>query len=389
MFTSAHRLASLASSALDGNTRCTFVGPPPARFMVSMIYAFGSNGSGQLGIGNQADTSAPSPCKFNGDWAEEAGIPLKITAGGNHSLILFSSGSVYASGGTPKHLQISLSDTAEPSLIYSKIEALGSKIKFCSATWEASVLVAEDDQIYTLGKGQKGELGQGSAMTSIDRIHKPLMLPSEISNGTAITALASGVDHTVVVFSTGEVYGWGNGRKGQLGKPAEIVWKPRKIEGLDFKVIGATCGRDFTYLLGDSKQGHHTLLGSDKWGVKSDAPSAALNWKQAGASWGSIFVLEESGKIISWGRNDHGQLASNGLPDTTNIGVGSEHVIALGRTGNVFAWGWGEHGNCGSGIDNAGDVKGRWNEITLPDINKPQAVIGLGAGCATSWFWTE
>ncbi|MCJ1393788.1 hypothetical protein MMC18_006664 [Xylographa bjoerkii] len=204
-----------------------------------------------------------------------------------------------------------------------------------------------------------------------------------------IIDIASGLQHTIIVLSNGEVYGWGNGRKGQLGEPAGIVSEPRKIDAVNFKVKRAVCGREFTYLVGDQNRGQHVVLGSDKFCIRSMAPESAMGWKDIGASWGSIFVLHQSGKMISWGRNDHGQLASRGLPLIAKMAVGSEHVLALTADGTVLAWGWGEHGNCGPDVDKEGDAKSPWSEIKSLDEEVGQSIIGIGAGCATSWLWTD
>ncbi|KAI5286873.1 hypothetical protein KEM54_006439 [Ascosphaera aggregata] len=70
------------------------------------LYAFGSNGSGQLGIGHKDDISTPTKCLFRHDdgrisarpQTTSPDIPVKIAAGGNHTLVLFSSGAAFAAG---------------------------------------------------------------------------------------------------------------------------------------------------------------------------------------------------------------------------------------------------------------------------------------------------
>ncbi|KAL9122041.1 MAG: hypothetical protein Q9187_001402 [Circinaria calcarea] len=354
------------------------------------IFAFGSNGSGQLGILTKDDTSSPEKCHIGGEETVD-GVPLKIGAGGNHSLILFSSGNVYTAGSYSgsstrtgeSEMFLPIPDFYQPDAL----KTVTSRIKLCAATWSASLFVTTENLLYTCGSGEKGELGQGRFATQIDR---PTLLPEFakiVSSGTTVVDLASALHHAVLVLSNGEVYGWGNGRKGQLGEPAEIIWQPRRIEGLNFKVVRAVCGREFTYLVGDPNDGRHIVLGANKWDVKTKAPKYAPNWTDIGASWGSIFVLDKAGKIASWGRNDHGQLASLGLPAIKQMAVGSEHAVALSYDGDVMAWGWGEHGNCGLGIDKDGDVKHDWNIVFSSAANHQTSVEGIGAGCATSWMW--
>lgn len=335
------------------------------------------------------------------DQQQDPGMPVRVVAGGNHTLIIFSAGQVYLAGSDEGHL---IDQAVENNSIFSHVrvgaDVLGPiPISLCSATWEASNMVHREQQIQTFGLGERGELGRGQGVTTVSRSDgrgsfeiksRPSDMTLEEQRAwpchTAIKDLASGVNHTVAILANGEVYGWGNGRKGQLGEPSGIIWEPRKIEGLSFRVIRAVCGREFTFLVGDPQTGTYAILGVDKWQLKSQSPTSLVGWKDIGASWGSVFVLDQSGKITSWGRDDHGQLAPEGLPPIEKMAVGSEHVVTLTRDGEVLAWGWGEHGNCGPDIDEDGDVKHRWSKIDISSINRP--VVGIGAGYATSWLWT-
>ena len=343
------------------------------------LYAFGSNGSGQLGIGHRDDVQ--TPCRHIGPANLNIARPKQIAAGGNHTLVLYESGQLAC---TPATHTGSENESRETKI-------LAHNVRLCSATWECFTYCTCNNTLYSWGTSQKGELGQGQDRTEIAAPGTTLDIPVLKHSSASIVDLASGVQHTVVVLSTGEVLGWGNGRKGQLGEPAEIIRTPRRIAGLPFKVSRAVCGREFTYLVADPTDGRHLILGSDKWLVKSQAPQNVSQWKDIGASWGSIFVLLDSGNIISWGRNDHGQLAPLALEEVHKIAIGSEHALVVAGTDrSVYIWGWGEHGNCGQVIDKDGDVKdGRSNKIVLPSDEEDMRIHGVGAGCATSWIWTK
>jgi protein ATS1 len=194
--------------------------------------------------------------------------------------------------------------------------------------------------------------------------------------------------HVVAVLSNGEAWGWGNGRKGQLGEPAAgAVYAPRLISGVGFEVVKAVCGREFTCLFGRPETGEMAVLGSDKWGVRSHAPCGGVaGWKEVGAGWGSVFVLKGDGTLLSWGRDDHGQLAREGLGQVRTMAVGSEHALVLTEAGDLMAWGWGEHGNCGQIRDVKGE-KGQRNKIASTEPG--MEITMLGAGCATSWIALE
>ena len=363
-----------------------------AKKMVA-IYSIGSNGSGQLGIGHKEDVSVPKPALFADGYPDQV---TAVKAGGNHTLML-SSGRLYVAGdatsgacglvsdhNTSNHLFWQLRPDNEDASLTKHVT-----IRLFAASWEASFMVQQDEngratKVYSFGTGNKGELGVGELLF---RSSQAQLIKAFPPSDLEVVDLAASVHHVVAVLSNGEVYGWGSGRKGQLGEPDGMVYSPRKICGIDFKVTRAVCGREFTYLLGEPVDGKHIILGSDKWNVRSSAPLAVPGWKDVGTSWGSVFVLQKDGNLLSWGRDDHGQLAPSGLPDLSQIAVGSEHVVCLTSEGDVVAWGWGEHGNCGPGTVN-GDIRGRWNTIAsakyLPPTSK---ILAIGAGCATSWIF--
>ncbi|OQE31933.1 hypothetical protein PENSTE_c001G10032 [Penicillium steckii] len=272
------------------------------------------------------------------------------------------------------------------------------------------------DMVFVLGSSPKGELGLGAERAVAET---GVIIPDFPPAGTKIVSLASGMGHSVAVLSTGEVYGWGGSRKGQLGeslKEGKIAWSPGKVEGVPFCVSGAVCGREFTVLIGERSLGEFVVMGdkANRWGVM-DIPDSLLGRDggrkeifDVGASWHGIYVhvsgseLKDSsnladarsavaaGSLVAWGRNDRGQLPPPNFPSLVEIGVGSEHVLALLEDGAVATFGWGEHGNCGSETDARGNVAGKYNLISLPDEDRSdEKVVRVEGGCATSWLIVE
>lgn len=269
-----------------------------------------------------------------------------------------------------------------------------------------------------LGSSAKGELGLGEGVSSPVPTGATIPAFPPPETGATIVALASGVGHSVVVLSNGDVYGWGGARKGQLGdgvRGERIVWRPAKIGGIPFLATGAVCGREFTVVFGDRGKGELVVLGDrgNRWGVL-DVPGVVLSGRpfvDIGASWHGVYVQlratasrldgegeggESSGlgshagpgAVVAWGRNDRGQLPPPGLPPVAKLAVGSEHVLALLEDGSVAAFGWGEHGNCGSVTDSKGNVSDSYQLVSLPEAVTTGGgkVVGVGAGCATSWL---
>ena len=251
---------------------------------------------------------------------------------------------------------------------------------FVAGLWEASVFAQRGgdgrvDRVFTLGTGFKGELGLGPILVKMASATLLDFVPA----GREVVDLAACMSHVVAVLDNGDVYGWGNGRKGQLGEPVEaVVAAPRRVDGVGFEVRRAVCGRKFTVLFGDAERGEVRFLGEQKYFESLPEGDEVRGWTNVAAGWGAVYVLKPDGKLLAWGRDDHGQLPPKDLPALRSIAAGSEHVVALTKDGEeVLTWGWGEHGNCGPNVPGPsegplqGDVKGRYNVITRPKIPPP------------------
>lgn len=359
---------------------------------MTQIYAYGSNGNGQLGVGHQLDVSTPKNVLI--DIADDV-QPIAIRAGGNHTLILTSDGQLYSSGDPSKGARgltpaEGFGHNKFTPVVLSAPGELPLQVTLCAATWEASIIVAKDAEgrstkLYTFGTGEKGELGQGHL---IFRSAKAGLISNFPPGGVEIVRLSACMNHVVVVLDNGEVYGWGNGRKGQLGNPTGIIYAPRKIAH-DLIYPSVTCGKDFT-LLSVPATGDYKLLGSDRHDIKKALPLPQSSlWNDVQAGWGSVTVLKEDGKLNSAGRNDHGQLAPANLPKISRIAVGSEHTIALSEEADaweVLAWGWGEHGNCGPFKGNGPNIIA--SSKNMPDDIKLNVSL-IACGCATSFICVQ
>ncbi|KAK8172304.1 regulator of chromosome condensation 1/beta-lactamase-inhibitor protein II [Phyllosticta citrichinensis] len=346
-----------------------------------MLFAFGSNGSGQLGIGHDEDVHTPSATSIQAKSALTE--PLRIAAGGNHTLVLTKDGAVFAAGENANGrcafgASIESSSKFRPCLPCGP--TLQARFQTCAATWEASVF-ASDRQVLSCGSGAKGELGQGENIVESAQAQP---IPGFPPPDTHVIDMAAGMNHVVAVLDNGDVYGWGNGRKCQLGEATSIVWSPRKISGISFPVRRVACGREFTFVIGDSSRGQCAVLGADKWSIASAAPQSVPGYIDVGAGWSNIYVLQHDGTILAWGRNNHGQLPPSNLPPVEAMATGSEHVLAKTRDGKVLAWGWSEHGNCGLPTDDTGNVAGTWNEMQTSG-----SVKVIAAGCATSFVFAS
>ena len=386
------------------------------------LYALGSNGSFQLGIGHEDDVSSPQKCRFmvNDENSSGSGIveyiPLdvgeqitKIVAGGNHTLLLTTHGHVWATGLNEDGQlgctgqEVGTENTAAAGRgTWKRVqwhrEGQSEAVKFTdvAATWMASFFVVNGHSVFSCGRGNKGELGLG-----VDRCNASTLTPCfdlhEFEPGVPegrIMKVSGCVNHVVGLSSSGELYGWGACRKGQLGvelKDEKVVWIPQRlIVDLKWKPKQVATGREFTLVVGDTPAEQCFLGDAGRMGFETPVLCDADSKHdfEVYAGWTHVVLRKGDGSLCGFGRSQRGQLlVRQSQRRIASFVMGSEHSLAVIDDGSVIAWGWGEHGNCGAEVDERKNVKARYNTIFAASYG--QRVAGVGAGCATSFFWIE
>lgn len=186
----------------------------------SGVATWGVGKRGQLGLGKRNDEKFPKMLLGGIGY----GIRIvQVSAGGGlvrvaHTLLLTSTGRVL-SFGTGQYGALGhgfsggkqLPDILRPQYI----EALsGIRIICVSAGEIHSAAVSVDGDVYTWGDGFCGQLGHGDK--------KPQVLPVQVESGglddECISHVSCGARHTLAVTESGEVYSWGLGHFGVLGR---------------------------------------------------------------------------------------------------------------------------------------------------------------------------
>lgn len=329
------------------------------------LYSLGSNSSYQLSLPHTKDVSSPSLTTLSLPFAE---YPVKIVAGANHTLLLTNQGSLYATGAN-KYGQC-LVPACDAVQGLKKVEG---KWKDCAATWEGSVAVKEDGTVWSFGKIRNHENFNGLVLNDslLDGVNHE-ETNDDCRNGKI--RVFGGVQHFIVLKS-GYALGYGDGKKGQLGPSTNGNGTKLPIQNIS----QVACGKEFTCLLTNSNQ-LKVYTTNDKHNLTSIPPIQGI--KQIAASWSTIAVLDNAGKVTAWGRSDRGQFPPTNLPPLSHLASGSEHFLGLSQD-KVYAWGWNEHGNCGA--DHRHDIT-TLHTIPLPRDEVPRYIA---AGCGTSWIWTE
>jgi alpha-tubulin suppressor-like RCC1 family protein len=165
--------------------------------------------------------------------------------------------------------------------------------------------------VFAWGQGGQGQLGNGYLKNSTTPITVPGL------GGLTIKSITASVYDSMVVTTSGRVYGWGF-------------------------------------------NGYSEIRGDGKVGIRSTPIQSAIGNVQAIAQ-GTYFTvaLKTDGTVWTWGRNEHGQLGRGtinnptwygipkqvpGLSGGTSVAAGREFALVLKDDGSVWAWGLGRDG---------------------------------------------
>lgn len=102
---------------------------------------------------------------------------------------------------------------------------------------EFSVAVTCGDDVYAWGSGANAQLGLGHNQPKEQT-------PQRVDSlcGLGGKALACGRNHSLLLTEGGDVYGWGDNGRGQLGLPnVHMAPSPQKIGTSDNHVGGILC----------------------------------------------------------------------------------------------------------------------------------------------------
>jgi alpha-tubulin suppressor-like RCC1 family protein len=197
------------------------------------VWAWGANGSGQLGDGTTLDRSAPVPVRGLGSVSAVAG-------GGSHSLALEADGSLWAWGANDSG---QLGDgTTIPSASPVQVGGMGGAVVSAVSGGSAhSFALTVDGTVWAWGANGAGQLGDG---TTAQRT-----APVRVTGLTAafITAISGGTDHSLALDDGGTVWAWGANDAGQLGDGTTTSRiTPAPVTGLtNVTAIAATNRRSF------------------------------------------------------------------------------------------------------------------------------------------------
>jgi alpha-tubulin suppressor-like RCC1 family protein len=276
------------------------------------LWAFGTNGRGQLGDGTKEKSATPIPVSF------PAGI--KIAAVGQGRAVAFavdSTGQAWAWGRAPEEseegeegyaqslcLGPQTRDVLKPQRVPGLNEARAVQGAATHVLW-----LMDNGTVKTCGANSLGQLGIGSETPSASTT--PVLVPGL----TNVVEVSAGQATSCALTAGGQVYVWGGDEHGQVGNGEERktgVFSPYHVH-LPGPASEISCGGNYL-------------------------------------SNGSTLALVE-GVVYGWGDDEEGQVGDGQRANKTSPSLASETTL-LGLTQVVTA------GEYSLGVNVAGEVYG-------------------------------
>ena len=229
-----------------------------------------------------------------------------------------------------------------------------------------SVILKEDGTVWTTGRNNYGQLGNGTTTNS----NKPVQV--KIDENTYLTNIRkiSATDTCVVALATnGEVYAWGRNNYRQLGQGDStncLYAKKVKTEdgtGYIQNIIDVIANNSNTvyldkngglYICGYSSNGIFLEKTPSTKGVTYLGPKNAI---KITGGYINVGLITTTGKAVAWGQNDYGTFGAGNTStketivayDVNDFKIACYGSIVLKEDGKAYAAGKNSYGQLGIG----------------------------------------
>ncbi|XP_049295397.1 probable E3 ubiquitin-protein ligase HERC2 [Anopheles funestus] len=333
----------------------------------STIFGWGHNHRGQLGGLDGSRIKNPTPCE-----ALSLLRPIQIAGGEQTLYAVTPDGKLYATGyGAGGRLGVGGTDSVTtPTLVESLQHVMIKKVAVNSGGKHCLAL-SSDGEVFSWGEGEDGKLGHGNR----DSYDRPKLIES--LSGIGVVDIACGSAHSACITIQGHVLTWGKGRYGRLGHgDSEDQLQPKLVEALlGYRAIDIACGSgdaqtlcitddDNVWSWGDGDYGKLGRGGSDGCKVPMKIESlAGLGVTKVECGSQFSVALTRSGSVYTWGKGDYHRLGHGNTDHVRrpkkvaalqgkkiiSIATGSLHCVACSDGGEVFTWGDNDEGQLGDG----------------------------------------
>ncbi|CAN7059601.1 unnamed protein product [Brassica oleracea var. botrytis] len=341
------------------------------------VWSWGAGTDGQLGTSKLQDEHLPQLLSLTS-------LPSisMLACGGAHVIALTSGGKVFT-WGRGNSGQLGHGDNLNTSLP-KPLSFFDDDyfISQASAGWSHSAFVSDSGCLFTCGNGSFGQLGHGDNIS----LTSPAKVSYFVDK--SVKMVACGMRHSLVLFAGNQVCGFGSGKRGQLGVSSDrkkSLNLPCVVSGLEgVEVVRVAANGDHSAAIsanGELFTWGRGFCGSPDVQTPQCLPSSQ-SFREVALGWNHALLLTFDGKVFKLGntlnkQNEKQQLQEDSsetllekVPgfdgvNVLQIAAGAEHSAAVTESGEVQTWGWGEHGQLGHGDTN--------------DQTNPQ-LVSLGSG---------
>jgi alpha-tubulin suppressor-like RCC1 family protein len=263
------------------------------------LYAFGENDDGQLGVATNSGTTLPNPTPLLVSLPGADGPVVQIAAGFSHSLALTSSGQLYAFGsnefgqlGSAAH---SGTTTPTPTPTLLSLPGASGPVSQIAAGGFHSLALTSTGQLYAFGKNSSGQLGSENGAATPNPTPTLLSVPA---GAGPIVQLAAGTGDSLLVTTEGRLYAFGSNSFGQLGNSTNsgsVTPNPTPT------FAGIPAGTTIDTVARGATAGHSLALTADLAVLNGTLPAG-----QVGVAYGARALASGSTGAYSW--------SASGLP---------------------------------------------------------------------------
>lgn len=366
--------------------------PSYERLTNGTVLTLGQGDVGQLGLGDEIlERKRPALVKDL-----EGKDIVQVVCGGMHTVALSSNGELFTWGCNDEGAlgRVTNQDNGEEYRSGSVQLNLTSKVVQTSAGDSHTAALLEDGNVYAWGtfRDANGAIG----LTPNGQSNEPIKVyPTLKTHGRAVK-ITSGNDHVAILTENGEIYTFGSGEQGQLGRIKECFSHRGGRRGLPLllvpQVIKFRKKHKFTDIFSGSFQTFAVSGDSNDvyaWGLNNWGQLGAGNTinhftpifldaltdmrKDCGQSMGMAggqhhsVIVNGKGKVYSVGRSEYGRLGHGdnaeeiSVPkqvtenlenhNVKEIACGETVSFAITKNGDLFAWGLGSSLQLGNGSE--------------------------------------
>ena len=332
------------------------------------LFSFGGNYYGQLGSATNNRSSAANPTAASVTLPGQDGTVTEVAAGSDFSLTVTSSGQLYGFGdneyGQLGSATNNVASTPNPTPTVVTLPGESGAVTQVAAGLDHSLAVTSSGQLYAFGENNHGQLGSATNAGTSAANPTPTLVALPGGSGT-VTQVAAGDDISLVVTSTGELFAFGANDFGQLGfgtnngtNNPDPTPTQVQLPGGSGSVTAVAAGDDFSLVATSSGQLYS--FGDNFYGQLGTAANEAVN--QANPSPTLVTLPGESGTI-------------------TQLAAGYDFSLVITSSGQLYSFGTDFAGQLGNATNNGTSGPNPTpTVVTLPGESGTVTAAGAGDG---------